>query len=311
MMVVAASAGAQNAQPIALTWIAPPECPAHDEVLLEITPSLRGSSTSGTQVSARAQVTRDDRGGWHADLDVTAGAAHSARTLDADSCNAIAQATALIIALVLTRQTPTESIAPARPTPGPAPSLLPEVPASRARWQLAMAASAALDVGTLPAPAPGLEVAGGTVMTKARARLRLLLGATLLAAQTSSMATAEGSAGGRFAMLGAWGRVCGALVGGRFDLGPCFGAEMDRVSAVGTGAAIPVAGARTWGAACASVLGAWTVMRGFTLAIRVDGVLPFARPTFVLQGSGGGDVVVHRPAPIAVRSALGLEVNFF
>jgi hypothetical protein len=314
LTVAAPSAGAHDAaaEPIALSWSAPPGCPSRDAVLREIARSPRVLSAAHALVSARARVSLDDRGRWNAELEVSAGVAHNTRMLEAESCEAIAQATALIVELAVERETPNESPVASGTPPPEAPKLPASAaaPRSSASWQLAAGASATLDVGTLPAPAPGIEGAVGTAMTNGRMRLRLLLGGTLLAEQASRITAADGSAGGRFAMLGAWGRVCGAFVLGRFDIGPCVGVEIDRVSGVAVGAATPVAGARAWGAAFASALGSWMVVRGFALLLRVDGVVPFARPMFVLQGSGG-DIVVHRPDPIALRGTLGFEVRFF
>ena len=171
--------------------------------------------------------------------------------------------------------------------------------------------SVTVDRGTLPAPAPGFEAWVGTAMTKGRATVRLLAGGMLLGDQTTLIASNKGIAtGGRFEALGLWGRACGALRVGRFDLGPCLAAEIDRISGVAVGAIIPIKAARSWGAGLASAQATWAITQRVSVALRIDGVLPLARPSFVLEGARA-DVMVHRPALVAVRGALGLEMRFF
>jgi hypothetical protein len=308
---VARSARAQDADLVAISWNAPPECPSDEAVLREIARSKRVTPAAAhTLVLARARVFRDDGGRWHAELEITAGGVHGARALEAETCAAIADATALIVGLALERKTSSEPRIVASPIPPPAPGPPPPAPPRLGtRWQIVVGAATALDVGTMPAPAPGVEATAGMAMTNGRARLRLLLGGTLLPAQTYWTGAANGSAGGRFDLLGAWGRVCGALLSGRFDFGPCIGAELDRMSGVAVGAATPVTAARDWGTALASALVSWTITSSFAAYVHVDAVIPFARPTFFLQGMGVEDDV-ERPASIAARGALGFEVHF-
>ena len=45
---------------------------------------------------------------------------------------------------------------------------------------------------------------------------------------------------------------------------------------------------------------------GVTLRGELDGIVPLARPTFVVEGAGN----VHRPAALGVRGAIGAEILF-
>jgi hypothetical protein len=87
---------AAAAQGVTVDWRAPAECPDPSFVRDEIARLLAGSSAASVRVDARADVTRAGSA-WRVRLATGGGE----RTLEASSCRALAEATALILALAV------------------------------------------------------------------------------------------------------------------------------------------------------------------------------------------------------------------
>jgi hypothetical protein len=121
------TAAAQE-HPISLRWDAPSGCPSRNAVLGEIDRLLGGhpSADSRKRLSAWARVTRGRGGEWELALRTEIEGAEGERRLHDTTCQALADAAALIIALgfdpaAVAAQTEREA-APASPSPAPASS---------------------------------------------------------------------------------------------------------------------------------------------------------------------------------------------
>jgi hypothetical protein len=85
-----------------------------------------------------------------------------------------------------------------------------------------------------------------------------------------------------------------------------LGGGVDWIRATGFGART-TRSASTWQAiTTAAVLGGWDISPIISLRLEVSGALPLARPEFMVDGVGN----VYRRAPLALRSAFGLELHF-
>jgi hypothetical protein len=108
--LVAASGTAVAGSPASqLIWNAPPGCPEPAAVEAQI----RQLETPGRRpaiASAKATVNASIDGGWHLRLETLSGDARGVRTIDASSCAALAESTALILS------------APEPEAPSPAPT---------------------------------------------------------------------------------------------------------------------------------------------------------------------------------------------
>ncbi|MGH7436040.1 MAG: hypothetical protein ACRENE_10240, partial [Polyangiaceae bacterium] len=93
-------ARAQAAQlPVDLTWRVPAECPSREWVLGEIGRLLSGSHDPRIPTTATVVVVHDETAQrWRGRLALDARDAHSERMLEAESCNAVASAAALVLA---------------------------------------------------------------------------------------------------------------------------------------------------------------------------------------------------------------------
>lgn len=92
----------------------------------------------------------------------------------------------------------------------------------------------------------------------------------------------------------------------RIEAGPCLGAELGQLDAIGFGIASPARGRSSYaGAGGALRLGA-TANPWLSLDLRLEGVMLLHRPTFVVDELGP----VHRPDAWSLRASLGAEVSF-
>lgn len=136
--IVAFAAGRGSAQPagLELRWSAPASCPAQRDVLEQVSRLLGGARVAAAGVRVSASV-REQAGVWRAELETRRAESVSARTIEAESCVALADATALFVALLLDPEAaperdaaPRESVPTRTAQPLPAQSVRTE-PASR------------------------------------------------------------------------------------------------------------------------------------------------------------------------------------
>jgi hypothetical protein len=304
----AATAYAEStAGPVTLAWSAPPECPREDAVLAEVQAALGPKAGTERPVTARAVVTRAGRG-FRVTLTTLRDGAPGERVLEDEACDALARATALIVVLTvdpsraasLGAPTPTPS---PTPTPTPAPTPTPTLTPTPRRESLAVFAAGTFDDGTLAAPAFGAGVAIAWLPHP----FRLELGGAIFATTRASIPNGEG---GTFSLISGGGRACAAFTAGAVELGPCAGFDLAAVHAEGFGADQIQTGNGLWGVVSAGGDAYWSLVRPLGLRLRIDGVLPTARPPFVVITSQNETIQVHRPAPVGLRAAFGVEARF-
>jgi hypothetical protein len=290
--------------PVDLAWRVPAECPPREAVLGEVA-RLLAASHERTHATARADVVHDERGRWRAALSVDARGAHGERTLEAESCPAIASATALIIAVAVEGEIPPPPAIPPPVATAPMPLPVASSP-TRSASQLIVAVAGVVDTAVLPSHAPGGQATLGWSYEWSRWRIRALASASFFAAQLAQSAAGAG----RFMPLTASARMCASIVEGVFDVGPCLGAEFDSMEGNGVSTAFqPRQGFGVWGSALGSLLASWTLARRFAVFLDAGGLVSFTtRPTFVVQP---GNLYVFTPSPAGLRGELGLELRFF
>ena len=291
-------------------WAAPDGCPAREVVLERVRAYVPGEPDD--EVQARVQVDAED-GAWTGRIAVAAGTSRSERTVQGLSCEAVADASAMIVGLAL---------APTAPTPAPDPptvdapvpvavrpaSAVQETPASSINHRPggpSAHAGALFDGGALPSAAPGVEVGVGWRV----APIEVGLEAAAFAAQRGTVA---GSASGAsMTMESASLDACLVVPwGDRVVVAPCAGFALERLAAEGFGPPGAFLTARPV-VVLPAVLGEmgleWSPSSRVAIRVAARGVAPFARPAFVVGGPGGGDV--YRPALVALEPSLGLVVR--
>ncbi|MEO6601389.1 MAG: hypothetical protein ABIQ16_16040 [Polyangiaceae bacterium] len=326
---------AQPSPTFALSWNGPPGCPSAENVHARVDTLLGGGArpSSVADVRASGQVERVDNG-FRLLLAMGVGSVASSRVIEARSCDELAGAAAIAIAL-LARSTSDGVSAPptsndARPSsasdldgnPPPASTPTPNTPsrkdappaeASSAEASSAAASSAAVHLvitapigvagwGSLPSAGLGLG-AGVGIRWKA---LRLTARGELWQPQTarvSGFAT-------RFTLSSARADACLIQAVHGLELGPCIGAAAQRLAGEGVESEVFFAESRTavWvsgtGGLFASLPTPGFANLRFLAAASV--LISPSRPRFVIAQLGP----VHEPALAATRLDLGCEWIF-
>ncbi len=305
-----ASAEAKTSERVALTWTAPAGCPSADRVVAEVDRLLGGApATTKPALAVTATVAVDPSGELRVHIEAPPDPARipaerepRVRELHAASCEALADATATILALMIDPDSVIAAPPPAAPVAPVAPVAPPETPPpSRFAPRVRLGAWALVDGGTLPGV--GLGAAGSAAMTLGA--LELELGFTGLPSRSARLPERP-TAGGDVSLLAGTAAACYDVLPFAFsELAPCLGWEAGDMRASGFGVSAPGAGESLWSAARAGARFAWSPIRRLAIVLRGDAIVPVTRPNFFLQNVG----TVFRPGAAAARASLGLEVR--
>lgn len=279
---------ARAAEPLRLTWDAPAECPAGASVraaaMQDVVPGTR-------TLEAEAAVVRTERG-WRVTLRTRRGEERGERTIEASSCEGVADATVVVLGLALVDAPPPR--APVAPS-----STIEAKSATRRSPVLAIGLGLGAEPSILPAAAFGASLS--VAWTPGRWRLE-----ADARRWTSESGTVAGSAAGaRFSLTSLGARLCFAALAGSFSLGPCAGADAELASARGFGADANYDRSRAWPALTGGVLARLAVTRWLALRARPEAVVPLSRPSFVVANEGE----VHRPPAIGMAATIGAELT--
>jgi hypothetical protein len=114
------------------------------------------------------------------------------------------------------------------------------------------------------------------------------------------------SLGARFSAVSFAVRSCWVSRIGVFELGPCIGADVARVSATGFGGEVMLGGdAISWGPAFGA-FGRVRFGKAFGIVVVTEGAIPIARRRFVFADVG----VLHRASLVAAQLLIAPEVQF-
>jgi hypothetical protein len=293
--------GNAAAQPDALdlAWSGAAGCPSEDDVRARITAAADGAELGGALVTVVAQ--RAGRA-WRAVVDV----AGERRILAGASCDEVASAVALVIALALRREHEDAeergeetAVAPVRAPEPVAEALRVDgaAAAGRSLVRFAAAAEAGAELGTLPAIAA--VVSGGAGM-----RWRTI-GVWLGASYATSGAPAQPDgefASARVTRIAGYGRACATVA----VVSVCGGAEAGRMAATVASAEDRDAGSGLWVAAVAGAAFAIPLGRTVELGLGSDLVLPLAYPRFSVNGIDRLDT----PGVVGGRIGTSLRIHF-
>jgi hypothetical protein len=301
------------AAPVELQWNAAASCPSASYVVGEVGRILGGSSGPESTVRARADVTHEESGPWKVTLTTQGEGASGRRSFSAESCQALADATALILAMTVNPNvTPTEP----PPTPAAAPVTEPAPPAPappssstpNELLHFSVRASLAGDVGMLPSASVGPEVG----LAWLPGHLRAEVSASYLGPQLATSAASQG-AGADIELWTFSARAGYAWPVGTFALGPLAGVDVESLSADGFGG---TASSFHQSAVLAAIGGGgllmWSPLPSLGLRLTAQAEVPLSRPSFVVVDPAPAPAeLVHRPSAIGGRAALGVEWRFF
>jgi hypothetical protein len=291
---------APPAPPVHLEWLAPADCPSQSDVLGAIERMIGTGGLRGA-VDARVIVTPGE-GEFRAEVTVSASGATSTRSLVGESCRAVADAATVIVSLAA-NPGPT----PPEPEPPPAP-MLPTSPSSAAtespsRRSVVVEGSFLFDSGLLPSASFGGELGAGWSVP----HVDLEIVGAFLGSQRATLASVP-SQGAAFWLAHLGARACYEPFDARLDVGPCAGAGFEWIAARGFGA-FPDQPANATGQMAVGSLGGRALYRlspRVVLRLAGEAVVPWTRPTFVIDGGGQ----VFRVPVASFRATVGAEAHF-
>lgn len=340
------SSSAASAQPSALRWSAPPECPREAAVRAEVARLLGGDWPDSPTV-AEAETTRTEMG-FRLVLTTETDGVPGERTIEGERCEELAAATALILALMI------DPVAVTRVEPEPSPLTRPPSPAPPPRLAAALSVPVrprlATQVGSpdrsfepervveirIPEPAPSGPPArvedatlGGFVGAVGLLDVGTLPGpapgvaleagfgvplidgrlrATFLGPSAGLSAENPG-VGVELMALTLEARGCVRPIAEARWIGACAGASGGALFGRGFGVSDPTFGAGAWLGGSLGLAVAWAPVRWFDLGLEADLVVPLNPLTFFVIRDALPLDVFTQPAA-AGRFGLSAHVRF-
>ena len=277
---------------VRLDWTAPESCPTRAGFLARISERIgRRADVAETLLETRVSVTSSRAGQWRLQLDLAAPDGVRNRVLEGETCEQVAEAGALVLALILD------------PDAGSTPPIE-SVPATRVRPAIHYVARAyaAGDLGSLPAPAFAAGFALG--MTQDRFRVEFFGGYWF---PRRAMDRPVAGAGADVELFSFGVRGCYAIAAGsRAQAGLCAAIEGGAMTATGYGSNDAAIGTGQWVMVSEGLFAALSLTSRIALRVSLDAGLTLLRPRFVIDE----DAEVFRTSPLVARASAGLEVNF-
>jgi len=254
-------------------------------------------------------VQEDESGAWSLELRTTGRDGSGVRRVSAESCRALADATALILALAIDPTLPAANGAsertatPAQPVVEPA-AFATRTSLARPAVRFAVDASAVVDVGTLPVVAPGVAATLAAI-PGALPALRVEIGAGLF---LDEAATSPPARSGTFSLRVFGASGCLVAPARRWEIGACAGAELAWMAAEGLYESTLSRVQTEWAVLRAKARVAYRLSSAWAVRADVGAGLDMSRPEFMSGGYGHG--LIFRPARCTGRGTLGLELRF-
>jgi hypothetical protein len=294
----------RGAEPeLALSWQAPVGCPAQKDVETQFARLLGGPARvpTGKHIDASAVVRAPSTDRWALELSTSMDGANGRRNLSGDSCAAVAQAAALILALMIDPAAAVRASEPAPPPPPPPPPTVtapPPPPPPRKPVPLAARALAGGVFALLPSPTPAAGLAVG--LRGDRYALEVLALATLESRADSSVLP---TAGGDLRLVTAGPRACVGPGGKSVIFQACLGGELEWL----TGSGFGVPGARSQRVVMPAGTGGLMMVVPLwphvALSLDVVGAMRNDHPTFVLDLADGTNRLFQVPKASAFAAA--------
>ena len=301
------------AQPLDLSWQAPPGCPQESSVRERLRALVPSAMLESGRLKAEGTITRVEKR-FRLKLVLHLGDLSGERSIDADSCSDLAGAAVVALGLLLQSAAPTAADKPEGPTPGagtpgatgsnengssaerPTPGALPQpaesqtepdttepsTPRQPRSWRVFIAPQLAADWGPMPKPSAGVAIGVGLSALEWR-----FLGSVALPRDQQLRLAGSSGAGAELTHWAVEAWACRAFRSATLELAPCVLAGWESLKASGNG---PVLDARTqrasWFSGGAAALGRWYVADWFAFAASVGAKVEGARPTISIEGLG-------------------------
>jgi hypothetical protein len=302
----ARSARAEETGALTFFWQAPAGCPSRDELRAEIARLLGGEIRvpKGGDIKAVAVVAPGQT--WSLAIETELAGRPGRRSIEAASCQDLADATALIIALMIDPNAVAAHATQSRPEPTPPPVQSDPAPQKARRVAYLVGIHAAGSYGTLPSVDAGLGGGVGLAGRRFRVELRGTYGLRR-DQRARAPSPAPPDSYGRFNFAAA--ALAGCVNLGREGLafGPCADAEVGVVSAKGFGASEGFPAQTLWLALGAGAYAAIPLGPHLSLPLHLDVVAPLLRPEFVFKNVPNR---VFQAPVVGARMSAGIEFHF-
>jgi len=306
---------AAEVDPVALLWTAPPACPSSDTVHDQVEKTLGVSLKDLAPVAAVVTVAQG-AGSWQAHMTLHSHGQRAERQFEAESCDALAAATVLIVALAAegaNEPPPGQSAARSGATPRTNrenPVVASQAPPVWTASSYVLHVGATFDDGTMPYSfAPGLEASAGRSWDASFWRLRLLGGASYFFTQTGGSGVNDTFLGDYW-LLSFAARACATAVLRAWEIGPCVGGEFVYMHGDHVGRT-SVGDSQYWLSPLGGLTTAFTIDSRVALFARIEVVFPTTLRTFMGAPNGLSLNAVYTIPPNAIRTVAGVELRFF
>jgi hypothetical protein len=321
--------------PVALTWNAPANCSSAPDVLRRVRELTQSARLPDQQLRAEATIGPGARGQLHLKLVLRTGELVGERNIDGRSCDDLAGATAVVLALLLRSADPLlgtdlegrpaqtdgstttaaktatvldpsdarDARTDARPDAGATESPpRADVRAPRRLHGLLQLPLASVGIGPFPRPGFGFSLGLGARLE----RWSMLAEGTYWLTHRLRSASEPGAAA-NIQRVEAALRTCRAFAFGRFELAPCARLAVQHLWARGTGAHIaPQTAKATWLAVTLGVQARYHIRQWFGVFAGLDAHLHTARPRLSIAELGS----LGQLWPAALTISLGGEWIF-
>jgi hypothetical protein len=285
-----------------LEWHAPAECPSAADVHAKVARLLGGTVKLPAGRTVEVQATVWPGQTWRVEVEAGADAQRHRRTLESPSCAELAEATALIVALMIDASAVATGLRPASPATAAPVAASADHKTEPLSFRLGVLG--AFGLGILPGLDAGIGGSLALVHRDWRFDLRGSYG--LRREQTATAAAPPGSYG-KFNYTGAVAGVCRTFAQVRVDLGACVDFEFGVLFAQGYNVTEGLAAKTPWlGLGPAGYL-AIRAGRRISFPLRAALIVPFTRPEFVFNHVEGS---VYRVAPLSGKLSVGAELHF-
>jgi hypothetical protein len=295
-----------------LAWEPVVGCPSLEEVAHRIT-RLVGRPPVIRPIAVTGRAAAKD-GRWRVELSIRTAETSESRVLEGESCDAVADAAAVVVALTidpsggLTMPPPGQEAVTPRVVLEPETSSPPATPASELTWTRKAWLGFLGTAGVEPRLASGL-VAGAGVTWK-----ELWLEATV-GYGFPQRVKVVGKSGAQVSLATAGLRMCRAHGLAAVQLAGCAVAETGRQQAKGFGVADPRAVGGTWAAVGAGMSAEVDVGAASFLRLDGNGLVPLVRHRFEIEIVDSSTntthrVLAHRSDRVVAELGLGLGVRF-
>lgn len=311
--------------PFELLWNAPPGCPNADWLRNNVERHLSiAGANERRPVAVDGRITEDEDGGWALDLTITDAHGSGTRELDAATCDELAEAAALIVAISIDPRlaepesdSPALDAEPSEPKPEELPADAPparwdgpldpvlverETAKPEAPYRLGLRATGGMDVNVVSSVGATVGLGFGVLWPQWRVELT-----GSYWTPTEATAATLDDVGGVFQLWAIGLRGARVLDAGAFEFPLGVGVDLGAMHGRGQGDALRSDQASAfWAAAVAGAGAAWVAARSLALTLQVDGIVAMSRPEFETDQ----ETLVYRTSAGGARFVVGVEARW-